>query len=116
MVACAGGYYGAQFQGFRRVTHGYPLSTTIFNVVVEAVINHWILLVAGGVVRKDGWGREVTHCAAISMRMMAWLYQHNQSGCRYCLTPSPVFDMVGIQKNSGKTVEMIFCPCRVVGT
>ena len=40
MVARMGGYYGAQFQGFWGVTQGDPLSPTIFNVVVEAVVRH----------------------------------------------------------------------------
>ena len=44
MVARAGGYYGTGFKGERGVTHGNPLSTTIFNVVVDAVVHHWVKL------------------------------------------------------------------------
>ena len=51
-----------------------------------------------------------------STRMMAWLHQQNRYGCRYRLTTLPVFEMVGLWKNSGKTVRMLFRPCRVVGT
>ena len=40
MVAIAGGYYGAGVKGVRGVTQGYPLSPTIFNVVVYAVVRH----------------------------------------------------------------------------
>ena len=40
MVARAGGYYGAAFKGDQGVTQVYPLSPTIFNVVVEAVVRH----------------------------------------------------------------------------
>ena len=42
MVARAGGYYGAAFKGERGVTQGAPLSPTIFNVVVDAVVRHWL--------------------------------------------------------------------------
>ena len=42
MVARAGGYYGEAFKGVREVTLGGLLSPTIFNVVVDAVIRHWI--------------------------------------------------------------------------
>ena len=42
MVARAGGYYGEYFQGERGVTKGDPLSPTIFNVVAEAVVRHWV--------------------------------------------------------------------------
>ena len=40
MVVRAGGYYGTAFQGAREVTQGDPLSPTIFNVVVDAVVRH----------------------------------------------------------------------------
>ena len=46
MVARAGGYYCAPFKGFRGVTQGDPLSPTIFNVVVDAVLCHWVTVVA----------------------------------------------------------------------
>ena len=42
MAARAGGYYGASFKGVRGVTQGDPLSPTIFNVVVDAVVRHWL--------------------------------------------------------------------------
>ena len=44
MVARAGGYYGTGFKGERGVTQGDPLSPTIFNVVVDAVVRHWVTL------------------------------------------------------------------------
>ena len=44
MVARAGGYYGTGFKGARGVTQGNPLSPTIFNVVVDAVVRHWVTL------------------------------------------------------------------------
>ena len=42
MVARAGGYYGIDFRGDRGVTQGNPLSPIIFNVVVDAVVRHWV--------------------------------------------------------------------------
>ena len=41
MIAIAGGYYRSSFQGFRGVMQGDPLSPTIFNMVVDAVVRHW---------------------------------------------------------------------------
>ena len=38
MLVRAGGYYGSVFQGFRGVIQGVPLTPTIFNVVVDAVV------------------------------------------------------------------------------
>ena len=38
MMAKAVGYFGRPFKGYRGVMQGDPLSSTIFNVVVDAVI------------------------------------------------------------------------------
>ena len=48
MVAQAGGYYGAPFRGEIGVTQGDPLSPTIFDMVVDAVVYHWKSLVVEG--------------------------------------------------------------------
>ena len=50
MVARSGGYYVVPFCGERGVTQGVPLSPTIFNVSVDAVVRHWESLVAGTLV------------------------------------------------------------------
>ena len=42
MVAKAGGHCGPVFHSHREVTQGYPLTPTIFNMVVDAVIRHWV--------------------------------------------------------------------------
>ena len=44
MVARAGRYYRKGFKGERGVTQGNPISPTIFNVVMDAVVRHWLLL------------------------------------------------------------------------
>ena len=61
MVACAGGYYGKMFQGFRGVTQGEPLSPTIFNAVVDAVVCPWAAVAEEREGGKEGRGREVRH-------------------------------------------------------
>ena len=45
IVTRTGGYYGASFKRFHRVTQGHPLSTTISNVVLDAVLHHWVTVV-----------------------------------------------------------------------
>ena len=42
MVAKAGGCYGAAFKGARGVTQGYALSPTIFIMMVDEVVWHWV--------------------------------------------------------------------------
>ena len=54
MAERAGGYYGTAFRGDRGVTQGDPLSPTIFNVVVDAVVRHWLMgVVAESEARVD---------------------------------------------------------------
>ena len=42
MVARVGGYYGTAFRKEIGLTLGKPMSPTIFNVVVDAVVQHWV--------------------------------------------------------------------------
>ena len=53
MVARVGGYYGVEFQVSRGVTQGGPLSPTIFDLVVNVVVHHWIFLVELGAGGQD---------------------------------------------------------------
>ena len=48
MVACAGGYYGRCLRVTGDVTQGDPLSPAVFDIVLDAVVCNWIMLVAGG--------------------------------------------------------------------
>ena len=48
------------FKGFRGVTQGDPLSPSLFNVVVDAVVRHWVeemVYIAGGKGRRVREGR-----------------------------------------------------------
>ena len=45
-VARAGGYYGPAFKDFWGVNQGDPMSPTVFNSVVDAVVPDWVSLVA----------------------------------------------------------------------
>ena len=65
MVARGGGYYGTGFKGARGVTQGNPLSPTIFNVVVDAVVRHWVTLVVEEAEKRGERGKEGRHQAAL---------------------------------------------------
>ena len=47
MVSRAARYYGTPFKVHQGVNQGVPISPTIFNMVVDAVIHHWFTLVEG---------------------------------------------------------------------
>ena len=57
MVARAGGYYRTAFKGGRGLTQGNPLSPTIFNVVVDAVVCHWVTGVIADAEAPGGAGK-----------------------------------------------------------
>ena len=58
MVARAGGYYGKDFKRERGVTQGDPLSPTIFNVMVDAVVQNWVNGLVDEAEAKGETGRE----------------------------------------------------------
>ena len=116
MMARAGGYYGTAFQGAHRVTQGDPLSPTIFNVVVDAVVRHWGTVMVEGAEERGERGQEGRHQNAlfyvedgmIASSELQWL-----QGAFSTLVG--LFDMMGLRTNVGKTVRMIFHLCQAVG-
>ena len=42
LVCRASGYYGRPFSAGRGVTQGGPLSPTIFNLMVDAIVREWV--------------------------------------------------------------------------
>ena len=71
---------------------------------------------AGGTGGKDGWGREVQHCASffyaddilVALTDLVWL-----QGVFDTLTG--LLDRVGLQTNSGNMVGMLCFPCCAMG-
>ena len=113
MVARAGGDYGAASKGARGVTQGDPLSPTIFNVVVDAVLRQWIEGLITETEEKGETGREGRHQSAVfyaddGMVVLsdpAWL-----QGAFSALVA--IFGRVGLQTNVNNTVSMACHPCR----
>ena len=65
VVARAGSYYGTAFKGERGMTQGDPLSPTISNVVVDAVVRHWVTGVIVDAEEQGELGKEGIHQAAL---------------------------------------------------
>ena len=59
MVVRASGYYGTAFKGGRGVTQGNPLSPTIFNVVMDVIVRHWVTGVIVYAEAQGGLGNKV---------------------------------------------------------
>ena len=116
MVARAGGYYGTAFQGSRGVMQGDPLSPTIFNVVVDAVVRNWKTVVIVGAEEQGERGKEVRHHTALfytDYGMVALSDPRWLQGAFNTLVG--LFERVGLRNNVGKTVGMVFHPCQVAG-
>ena len=116
MVARAGGYYRTAFQGARRVTQGYLISLTIFNVVVDAVVRNWVTVLIAGAEERSERGKEGRHQASllyldddmVALSDPRWLQGafDNLVG---------LFDRVGLQTNVEKPVGMVCRTCQAAG-
>ena len=110
-MARAGGYCGAEFKGYRGVTQGDPLYTTIFNVVVDAVVRHWLTVMAKGAEARGERGKEGRHKNSLFYAddsIVASLYPQWLQGAFSTLVG--LLDRVVLRTNSGKTVGMVCRP------
>ena len=116
MVARAGGYYGKGFKGGRGVTQGDPLSPTIFNVVVDAVVRHWVTIAVTEAEKRKERGREGRHQAAVFYADDGMLALSDPQWLQWAFTQLVgLFDRVGLNTNSGKTVSITCRPCSTTG-
>ena len=56
MVARYGRYYGDSLKVYGGVVQGDSMSLTIFNMVMDALIQHWVAVVAGEEAGPEGFG------------------------------------------------------------
>ena len=113
MVARAGRYYGKAFKGARGVTQGDPLSPTIFNVVVDAVVRHWIDGIFDEAEEKGETGQEGQHQLAVFNADDGKFVSSDPAWMQGAFSALvAIFDRVGLRTNVGKTVSMACHPCR----
>ena len=99
------------------MTQEDPLSPTIFNVVVDVVVRHWVTVMVEGVEEWVERGKKVRHHNVL-------FYAYN--GLVASLDPRWIqgafstlvglFDKVVLRNNSWKTVGMVCRPCQAAGT
>ena len=98
------------------MTQGDPLSPTIFNVVVDAVVRHWVTGAIADAEAQGGMGKEGRHQATLFYAdngMVAssdplWLQGEFN-------TLVGLVDRVGLRENFRKTVIMVCHPCQAAG-
>ena len=111
MVTKAGGCYAPPFNGYRSVTHGYHLFPMIFNVVVDAFIQHWVTVVVPTEVSVEVLGALVQYFAAYfyvdnRLVMSPWMEMLQ----RLFDVLINLFYWVGLRKNVRNMVSMAFQP------
>ena len=113
MVARAEGYYGTAFGGERGVIQGDPLSPNIFNVVVDAVVRHWVKGIMEEAEARGETGREVRHQLAIFYADNGMVVSSDPAWIQGAFTALVgIFDRVGLMTNVRKMVSMVCHPCQ----
>ena len=114
MAAKAGGHYRPAFQSHRRVTQGDPLSPTNFNMVVDAVIYHWVTVVGGHQegAGQEGLGTTIQALSALFYADDGFVASPESARLQGAFDAlKGLFDRVGLRTNKGKTVSMACRPC-----
>ena len=116
VVARQSGYHGPAFKAGRGLTQGGIVSPRFFNILLDAVIRHWLSLVLdnNGDLVHDGMGDNVAERLAlfyaddgyISAVDQAWLQQATD-------ILVGLFRRAGLQANASKTKAMTTFPSRV---
>ena len=102
------------------MTQGDPFPPTIFNVMVGAVVRHWVLLVAEGAGGQDGCCREVIRFADffyIGDRLVASTDPYFMQGVINTLTRlfNRCGDLDQCRKDSEDALPPLQCGCQPSG-
>ena len=85
-----------------------PIPPTIFNMFVDAVIWHWVMLVAGEEAGPEGFGQEVQWIAVLFYVDDGLLDSSRPARIQAALDVlAGLFDWVGLWENITKTVGML---------
>ena len=104
-MARAGKYYRPPFKGYRRVTQVHPLPPTLFNVVVDAIIRHWVTVVAATEADTEGIGLSIQDLAVYFYANdgIVASIQHDKLQLEFDVLTG-LFKRVGLRTNTRKTV------------
>ena len=111
LVCRASGYCGRPFRDRRGVTQGGPLSPTIFNLIVDAIVLEWVRVLQA----KHGMGledvRRLMACFCADDGLIVARDPDNLQVAFDVLTG--LFDRVGLRTNITKTEATVFLPGRI---
>ena len=100
MVVRAGGYYWEAFKGYRGVTQGDPLSPTMFNVVVDAVVRHCGTMAMAEAEKQGERGNKGRHQASLFYADDGMVASSDPRWIQWAFdTLVSLFERVGLQTN-----------------
>ena len=95
------------------MTQGDLLSYTIFNVVVGAVVRHWVNVMAEIADKQSGHGQEGRHQNSLFYADDGMVVLSDPRWLQGVFTTLVgLFDRVVLKTNVGKTVGMVCRPCQ----
>ena len=107
-VTRAGVYYREAFKGARGVTQGDPLSPTILNVVVDAVVRHWATMALEEAEKRGERGNEGWHQAALFYADDGMVVSSDLLWLQWSIDALvSLFKRVGLWTDVRKTVSMV---------
>ena len=110
LVYKAAGCFGLPFRAGRGVTQGGPVSPTIFNLMVDAIIREWERLL---VIRRIPLS-EICTLIAIFYANDGLIAARNPKTLQTAVDLlTGLFDCVGLQTNTTKTEVMVFVPGKI---
>ena len=99
------------------MTQGDPLSPTIFNMVVDAVVRHWVNVMVEGAEERGKRGQEGRHQNSLFYADDGMIASSDSQWLQGAFsTLIGLFNRVGLQTNVRKTVGMVCLPCQATGT
>ena len=93
-----------------------PLSPTIFNMVVDAVVRHWVTGVIAGAEERGELEKEGRNQADIFYADNVMVASYDPRWLQGAFdTLVVLFNTVGLWTNVKKTVGMVYHPCQAAG-
>ena len=110
LVCRAAGYYGRPFKAERGVTQGGPLSPTIFNLMVDAIVREWVFQMEAA----DFDTTDIRVIAAVFYADDGLIAARDAKRLQQAFDMLiDLFDRVGLATNETKTKVMVFLPGRI---